>query len=294
MTSLRLSYAAGAVASLLGALVLALTPGTRAQEFDGNYGIGIPEVFLPKYLAFRTGQVASGRPDVMRIKLGYVKGLSRSFVSMAGEAVINLGSGAFTVNLAGLTPLQTYTVWLVNQTDSDPPLDMVAGLVTFVATEATALLNGTLPVNLPVGFTLDRVVVTPGIIWGVEPLAAGLVNVFQKIFFRRLSLLNESTGEVMFDETTKPPALFALVPPVEFEAPGGSSGRGVDMDKLISRGARLFSRKRSTATDARAAPVIQRATASPSTPNSSKRCPPATRCSWRSSTRRWRSSSVRN
>src|SRR5437762_14310306 len=115
MPSLRLSYAAGAVASLLGALVLALTPGTRAQEFDGNYGIGIPEVFLPKYLAFRTGQVASGSPDVMRVKLGDVKGLSRSFVFMAGEAAINLGSGAFSVNLAGLTPLQTYTVWLVNR-----------------------------------------------------------------------------------------------------------------------------------------------------------------------------------
>src|SRR2546421_11239024 len=115
MTSLRLRYASGAVAILLGALVLALTPGTRAQEFDGNYGIGIPEVFLPKYLAFRTGQVASGSSDVMRIKLGYVKGLSRSFISMAGEAAINIGSGAFAVNLTGLTPLQTYTVWLVNQ-----------------------------------------------------------------------------------------------------------------------------------------------------------------------------------
>ena len=138
MTPRRFMYAAGAVASLLGALILAVTPGTRAQEVDGNYGIGIPDVFLPKYLAFRTGQVASGSPDVMRVKLGYVKGLSRSFVFMAGEAAINLGSGAFSVNLAGLTPLQTYTVWLVNRTDSDPPLDTVAGLVTFVATETTS------------------------------------------------------------------------------------------------------------------------------------------------------------
>src|SRR5205823_6065189 len=116
MTSRRFMYAAGAVAILLGAL-LAVPPGTRAQEIDGNYGIGIPEVFLPKYLAFRTAQVASDSPDVMRIKLGYVKGLSRSFIFMAGEAAINLGSGTFTVNLAGLAPLQTYTVWLVNQTD---------------------------------------------------------------------------------------------------------------------------------------------------------------------------------
>jgi hypothetical protein len=236
----RFTYAAGAVAILLGALILVRTPGTRAQELDGNYGIGIPKVFLPKYLAFRTGQLASGSADVMRIKLGYVKGLSRSFIFMAGEAAIDLGSGAFTVNLAGLTPLQTYTVWLVNQTDSDPPLETVAGLVTFVATEATALLNGPLPVNLPVGFTIDRVAVTTGSIWGVEPLAAGLVNVFQKIFFRRLSLLNESTGEVMFDETTAPSALFALVPPLDFETSGGSSGRAVEMDKVISKGAHLF------------------------------------------------------
>src|SRR5438874_1415778 len=186
MTYRRFTYAAGAVAILLGAL-LAVPPGTRAQEIDGNYGIGIPEVFLPKYLAFRTAQLASGSPDVMRIKLGYVKGLSRSFVAMVGEAAIDVGSGAFTVNLTGLAPFQTYTVWLVNHTESDPPLDTVAGLVTFVATETTALLNGPLPVNLPVGFTIDRVVVMPGAIWGVEPLGVGLVNVFQKIFFRRLS-----------------------------------------------------------------------------------------------------------
>src|SRR5437763_11313145 len=156
MTSRRFMYAAGAVALLLGALILA--PGTRAQEVDGNYGIGIPDVFLPKYLAFRTGQLASDSPDVMRIKLGYVKGLSRSFVFMAGEAAIDLGSGTFTVNLAGLTPLQTYSVWLVNRTDSTPPLDTAVGLVTFVATEATSLLNGTLPVDSPVGFTTARVV----------------------------------------------------------------------------------------------------------------------------------------
>src|SRR5438034_6780957 len=110
----QLKYVVGVTALLLCALILASTPRTRAQEFEGNYGVGVPEVFLPKYLAYRTGQLASSSPDVMRIKLGYVKGLSRSFESMVGDAAINLGSGAFTVNLDGLTPFQTYTVWLVN------------------------------------------------------------------------------------------------------------------------------------------------------------------------------------
>src|SRR2546421_2367082 len=137
MTPRRFMYAAGAVASLLGALILAVTPGTRAQEVDGNYGIGIPDVFLPKYLAFRTGQVASGSPDVMRVKLGYVKGLSRSFVFMAGGAAINLGSRALCVYPAGPTPLPTYTLWLRGRAGHRPPPGQGAGPVAFLAARAT-------------------------------------------------------------------------------------------------------------------------------------------------------------
>ena len=253
MKSPHFKYVAGAAAILLCALILASAPATRAQEPEGNYGVGIPEIFLPKYLAYRTAQLSSSTPHVIRIKLGYVKGLSRSFTSMVGEAAMDLGSGATSVNLSGLTPFQTYTVWLVDRTESDPPVpDTVAGLFTFLATGPTALLSGLLP-QLPLGFTIDRVVVTPGIVWGAEPLGAGTVNVFQKAFFRRLSLMNESSGAVLFEETTTAPPLFTRVPALEFETSGGSSGAGLEfgmssgssgravkMDKLISRGAELF------------------------------------------------------
>ena len=265
MTFPHFKYVAAAAATLLCALLLASASATRAQEPEGNYGVGIPEVFLPKYLAYRTAQLSSPTPDVMRIKLGYVKGLSRSFTAMVGEAAINLGSGSTNVNLSGLTPFQTYTVWLVDRSESEPPLpDIVAGLFTFLATGPTALLMGKLP-QLPLGFTIDRVIVTPGILPGNEPLGAGTVNVFQKVFFRRLSLLNESSGAVLFDETTAPPPLFNRVPALEFETLGGSfggsfgmsapsfemsaasfensaasSGRGVNLDRLISQGAQLF------------------------------------------------------
>jgi hypothetical protein len=76
-------------------------------------------------------------------------------------------------------------------------------------------------------------------VWGAEPLAAGTVNVFQKIFFRRLSLLNESTGAVLFDETTAAPALFPLVPALEFETESdecgpstAASNRSVKLDEI--------------------------------------------------------------
>jgi cytochrome c peroxidase len=136
------------------------------------------------------------------------------------------------------------------------------------------LLTGLLPLNLPLGFTIDRVAVVPGILPGTGPLASGSVNVFQKIFFRRLSLVNESTGVTLFQETTAAPALAALVPdlaaqtdamassigaigpptlgfaspsaqltsssPLETSPAAESSGGSVKLDKLISAGAELF------------------------------------------------------
>ena len=134
MTSPVFKLAAGAAAVLLWVFAFANTSGSQAQEPEGNYGVGIPEVFVPRYLAYRGAQLSSSTPDVMRIRLGYVKGLSTSFVDMTGEAAVNLESGAFSVSLKGLTPLQVYTVWLVDGTETallPPPPDAVFGLATF-------------------------------------------------------------------------------------------------------------------------------------------------------------------
>lgn len=255
----RFELAAGA-AILFCAFVFANTAGSQAQEPEGDYGVGIPDVFLPKYLAYRAEQLVNGNPDVMRIRLGHVRGLSKSFIDMVGEMAIDLESGAYSVSLNGLTPGVTYSVWLVDRTELDgvpPPPDTVFRLATVLAVGPLAILTGQLPLVLPLDFTIDRVVVAPGSVWGAEPLAAGSVNVFQKIFFRRLTLLNESTGAVLFEETTLPPSLFPLVPdlaaetdalsppilalaPLEAFSSSSSSGRSVKLDKLISEGARLF------------------------------------------------------
>jgi cytochrome c peroxidase len=273
-TSPTIKLAAASAAIFVWVCAFAPSSGSQAQEPEGNYGVGIPEVFLPKYLAFRDAQLASAAPDVMRIRLGYVKGLSTSFVNMVGEASVDLESGAFNISLSGLTPLQLYTVWLIDRPETElvPPLpDTVVGLVSFLATLPTALLNGLIPISLPPGFTIDRVVVTPGLLSGGEPLGAGSVNVFQKIFHRRLSLVNDSTGQILFEETDLPPARFDLVPDLATEtdfalfrpvagprllhaaslgvatlAPrlervtSRQAGGSVKLDKLISKGARLF------------------------------------------------------
>ena len=82
MKTSRANLVAGAAAVLLCAIVFGSTTGSQAQEPAPAYGVGIPEVFLRKYLAFRQAQLASRTPQVLQVRLGYVKGLSRSFTSM--------------------------------------------------------------------------------------------------------------------------------------------------------------------------------------------------------------------
>jgi cytochrome c peroxidase len=238
----------------------------RAQEPEGNFGVGVPEVFLPKYLAYRSAQLSSATPNVMRVRLGYVKGLSRSFTAMTGEAAINLQSGSFTVSLNGLTTGLLYSVWLVDASNIEGIADTVFGLGSLLALGPLGNLTGLLGLGLPPGFTIDEVRVVPGLLSGGAPLGAGTVNAFQKMFFRRVDLVNDSSGELLFDETTAPPARFDLVPALDFEsedglasgglfampalAPesamgggstmSGGSDRSVKLDKLISQGADLF------------------------------------------------------
>ncbi len=265
--SRQLKLVGGATAIFLCACVFASS--VSSQEPEGNFGVGIPDTFVPKYLAYRSAQLADPNPHVMRVRLGYVKGLSTNFTRMTGEMAVNLQTGAYTTTLSGLTPLTTYAVWLVDRSETDlipPTPDTLFRLLTFVAVGPTQLLSGNLGLlGLPLGLTIDRVVVTPGLLGNGEQLAAGTVNVFQKIFFRRLSLENAGTGTVLFNETTPPPNFAALVPDLAaetdelppfaavirksspmlalarfFSPPLMASGGSVKIDKLISQGADLF------------------------------------------------------
>lgn len=270
---------ARAVLAVAIALSLVFRVGSVELVTEGNYGIGSPAVLLVKYLAYRAQQLKNAEIGLLRIRLGYVKGLSRSFTAIAGNIAIDLDSGRFEASLNRLATGETYSLWVVDRKTGDGSLpgggDSVVKLAEIRALLPSVTLAGNVGLVLPLGFAIDRVVMVRGSQWSTDVLAAGSTNVFQKIFFRRLSVTNEATGALAFDETlTIVPALSSLVPdlvaeidalrtvtsspitsigasadsllfsPFESTAgvstTGGSSGSSVALDVLISQGAKFF------------------------------------------------------
>jgi hypothetical protein len=128
----------GIAVAVLFAFVLGGTARSLAQEPERDYSMGSPDAFLAKYRAFRTEQIRGGTPDLLRVPLGYVKGLSRSFTSIAGVFSLDLDRGAYRVSLSSLTPREAYSVWLVDAGDDTtlPSPDVVYRLAAFVASGA--------------------------------------------------------------------------------------------------------------------------------------------------------------
>ena len=254
------------------ALLLVLPAASIELVPEENFGVGIPDTLVARYVDFRAQQLNSGNASVVRIPLGFVKGLSRSFTASNGEMTINLASGNFAVSLKRLTAGATYGLWLVDRPADDllelPDVAVrLAVIRPLLGTTATA--SGSLLLGLPLGFALDRVVLATGSASPADVVAAGSMNAFQKIFFRRQSLVNEAAGKVSFAETLTAPLFSSLVPdlaaaidalPIPILAMGGgadalfvsplapdtsaaeaSGGSGsVKVDQLISKGARLF------------------------------------------------------
>ena len=90
-----------------------------AQNVTDNYGVGRPSVFIGKYQAFRAERIRSGEANILRINLGHVKGLSRSFAGAAGEIAIDLRTGKYLATLRGLKSTDNYSLWLVDRAEPE-------------------------------------------------------------------------------------------------------------------------------------------------------------------------------
>lgn len=218
---------------VLASTLLSFAPA-RAQtrgRAPGADGQGSASAFLRGYLAFRDRQRASGAPDRARVALGFVKGISTAFTGTGGSFGLDLRSGAWTADLTGLAAGERYVVALLDRGEGATP-DRRLELTTLTATGATASAQGTLSSSQAAGFVMDRVIVAPA----ASPdavLSSGGLSVFQKLFFRRQSLVDTVAPSRSFTEPAAPLPLSSLVPPV-------LAAGAVPVDNLVRQGARLF------------------------------------------------------
>jgi len=220
-------------------------------------GVGNPGVFLDKFVKFRAAQLQRQDPQVVVVRMGYVKGLSRSFVAMTGMVMFDLQSGNFRVAMTGLQPGDTYSLWLVEQGNALPVSDYqdarAVKLMDVNSTLPSFRSSGRLDKVALAGFKMDQVVLAQGSANLNTIIAAGSLGVMDKLFY--------AGGNVLATALTSPVLPFSFMIPAAFDpstigstvtttgstststaltSTASSSSTGTPLDVLIAQGERLF------------------------------------------------------
>ena len=266
--------------SVLGAALILSAGQVTAQDdpdrigstIEGNYGAGDPDVFAGKYKNYVEQTLKARNPNLLTVPLGFVKGVSRTFTGISGGVSFDLGTGSFAANISGLTPGTSYTLSLVDDQDEDDTSKELLPSLLFTiaeirAVDKTALVRGTLLLVALGGATVDRVELRSV---GKEEtvLASGSVNLFQKLLFGGAELVKSDSSRSYAPATLSLANLpfSSIIPavdltitkalglPIPLTAAGtrsgaintgamtqaGGGGGQVQLDKLISKGAKLF------------------------------------------------------
>lgn len=240
------------------AIPLLVCSASFAQTATDNYGVGRLSVFIGKYQAFKAERIRSGEANNLRISLGHVKGVSRSFAGAAGEISIDLRTGRYLATLRGLKSTDNYSLWLVDRAEPEGgvalPFNAASAVKLSDVRGTSTTVSGVLGARIPADFSLDRVNLLRGSSAQGEIVATGSVNVFQKLFFQRQDLAQASGSLVLAQSAETPPALAWLLPDLAAETIAASaepvpasstlvpsvSPNAVPLDNLISQGAKLF------------------------------------------------------
>jgi cytochrome c peroxidase len=268
----------GKICSLAGALFFLSAGPVIAQDdpdrigstVEGNFGVGDPDVFASKYRTYVAETAKTRNPNLLTVTLGFVKGVS-SFTGVAGGVSIDMATGTFNASFSGLTPGATYSLSLVDDQDDDETLKELLPPVLFKIADVrpvdkNAAVKGTILVALLGGATVDRLELR---LVGktTSVVASGSINLFQKLLFSGASLVKSDATRTYAPSTLSAATLLlsSIIPKVDttiikattgVATPvaasgttagtlGGSttqagSGSDVQLDKLISKGAKLF------------------------------------------------------
>jgi len=251
----------------LGAALVLSASQVGAQDVAENYGVGDPDVFASKYRSFVDQNAKAQNPNLLTVTLGFVKGVS-NFTGVAGGVSTDLANGSFVASFSGLTAGVAYSLYLVDDQDDDetskevlpPLLFKIADIRTL---EKSATVKGTILVSALGKATVDRLELRAA--GKVETVvASGSVTLFQKLLFSGATLVKSDATRTYApaDLSAASLPLAPLVPKVDVAAAvamidpiaaagptlksggsatqGGGGGGQVQLDKLISKGAKLF------------------------------------------------------
>lgn len=217
---------------------------TDTNEQVNGPSIGNVETVKVAYTRWKSAQAYDGNASLLRLPLGYIKGISSEFTQAKGNAILNLVTGSFVVDIAGLPAGQDSEVWLVdNRNDSQSENVRNA---TKAKVKAGVLHNEQGIAHLEVllnaedlwGFELDRVVVThQGEDLQNGVLVAGSPSLFQRLYFQeRRGFATLAQGGSDDLDAGDPSGHFGFVVP----APAFAQQGGANLDALIAQGEDLF------------------------------------------------------
>ena len=201
--------------------------------------LGNPAALLSAYARWKTARPASAE-DRLVVSLAWAKGISRHFSEARGLATLDLRSGSFVVEVAGLEASAVHHVWLLDQQDDLP--DATIHLGSLDKDRDSRVLRTQLDPQSTAGFELDRVVITRS---GTSPrdgaLLVGSPSLFQRLYHaekRGTSLPARYTAQPAIPAEPSPwLAPFALLVPAPAYAQEGGS---IDLAALVAEGERLF------------------------------------------------------
>ncbi len=212
----------GAAAAVMVAaptlLLRAPAPQTPSPE---RAVVGDISTLKKSYDNWKQRFVKGGWDNKLVVQIGYEKALSRAHSRARGTAVLDLGDGSVSVEIAGLDTSSDYEVWLLDNVPGenrsilpeDGDTTMRLGALAFHAGKAT--LQANLPNNDSADFDIDQIVVVAAGDRPVDGLLFGSPSFFQRLYYseKRDELAKFARNSQLGDSAAMEAAPFDFVVP---------------------------------------------------------------------------------
>jgi cytochrome c peroxidase len=232
-----------------------LTPGLELQS--ATTGVGDVETLEANYRAWEADYEKAGGDSNLTLSIGWFKGLSTESTDASGLVKLNLIDGVVSVKAKGLSPSQSWDMWLVDnrsgagRTVLPEPGDDLMRIGTLNNDSEVATLEANPGSDAFANFEVDLVVITrKGKQPAEERVLAGTTTLFHRLYRSerqgRFGVFKDT--DEMPDQSAERPGL--LAPLLEKIRPSAKAQTGpipnpsTPLEQLITQGRNIFFNER--------------------------------------------------